>query len=82
MRTYKSEAVVLTSPSQAIQTPKQRLANEKFYKKHEKQMGKPKPKTKKESPVSTGWISKCNIPTMQLVLPVYLPIYRSTDTPF
>ncbi|ODV72703.1 Ysy6p CYBJADRAFT_168248 [Cyberlindnera jadinii NRRL Y-1542] len=40
----------------AIQTPKQRLANEKFYKKHEKQMGKPKPKTKKESPVSTGWI--------------------------
>lgn len=40
----------------AIQTPKQRIANEKYYKKHEKQRGKAKPVAKKESPISTGWV--------------------------
>ena len=43
---------------QAVQTPKQRIANEKYYKKHEKQRGKAKPAAKKELPISKGWFSK------------------------
>ncbi len=50
--------IQLTFFIQAVQTPKQRIANEKYYKKHEKQRGKAKPAAKKELPISKGWFSK------------------------
>lgn len=43
----------------AIQTPRQRLANEKWAKKNEKKLGKPKVKAKDQvskSPISKPWI--------------------------
>ncbi|VEU22083.1 DEKNAAC103092 [Brettanomyces naardenensis] len=41
---------------QAVQTPRQRLANQKFAKKLEKQMGKPKPKKVGEGPEIPKWL--------------------------
>ncbi|CUS24440.1 LAQU0S16e01750g1_1 [Lachancea quebecensis] len=41
----------------AVQTPKQRIANERFAKRNEKKLGKAKPKeTKVESPLSKTWV--------------------------
>ncbi|ODV83562.1 hypothetical protein CANARDRAFT_29790 [[Candida] arabinofermentans NRRL YB-2248] len=42
----------------ALQTPAQRKANEKFAKRNERKLGKPKTvSTKKEYPVSKTWIA-------------------------
>ncbi|CDO92477.1 unnamed protein product [Kluyveromyces dobzhanskii CBS 2104] len=43
----------------AIQTPRQRLANEKWAKRNEKKVGKPKTKAKDQpskSPISKPWV--------------------------
>ncbi|BAO39656.1 protein YSY6 [Kluyveromyces marxianus] len=43
----------------AIQTPRQRLANEKWAKKNEKKLGKPKVKAKDQAsklPISKPWV--------------------------
>lgn len=41
----------------AIQTPRQRIANEKFQKRNEKKLGKKKQtEVKAESPVSKTWV--------------------------
>lgn len=46
----------------AVQTPKQRLANQKYAKREEYKKGKPesayKAQKKEKSPLSTGWMGK------------------------